>query len=111
MDDTEAAFVMDAVEFVASHGHRFLRLYAFDAATGAWSHREYRGVDAALSLEAALAAGGCDETALPAAERLRIYADCLAQARALAGGLGEPATSGHDEAAPRFGELQFFNVA
>ena len=31
MDDVEAGFVMDAVEFVAEHGHRFLRLYAFDA--------------------------------------------------------------------------------
>src|SRR5512139_738600 len=88
MDDAEAGYIVDAVEFVAEHGHRFLPLYSFDPATGAWSHREQRGTDAALSLEAALAAGGCDETALPEAERLRIYADCLAQARALADGLG-----------------------
>ena len=32
--------------------------------TGAWSHREYRETHAAFSLEAALQAGGCDETAL-----------------------------------------------
>jgi selenocysteine lyase/cysteine desulfurase len=110
MDDAEAAFVMDAVEFVAEHGHRFLRLYSFDAETGAWTHREYRGTDAALSLEAALAAGGCDETALPATQRMRRYADCLAQARSLADGLGEPAACGQEGSAARFGELQFFNV-
>ena len=57
MDDVEAGFVMDAVEFVAEHGHRFLRLYAFDPATGAWSHREYRETHAAFSLDAALAGG------------------------------------------------------
>src|SRR5512139_258594 len=110
MDDAEAGYIVDAVEFVAEHGHRFLPLYSFDPATGAWSHREQRGTDAALSLEAALAAGGCDETALPEAERLRIYADCLAQARALADGLGEPPGSTTQSGDEQFGDLQFFNV-
>jgi selenocysteine lyase/cysteine desulfurase len=110
MDDAEAGFVMDAVEFVAEQGHRFLRLYAFDDATGAWSHREFRGTDAALSLEAALAAGGCDETALALEERVRIYAQCLAEARLLAEQLGEPLACPGDGSAVRFGELQFFNV-
>ena len=110
MDDAEAEFVMDAVEFVAEYGHRFLRLYAFDPATGAWSHREYRGTDAALSLEAALAAGGCDETALPVEQRARRYAECLAEARSWAEKLGEPATVQREETSERFGELQFFNV-
>jgi selenocysteine lyase/cysteine desulfurase len=110
MDDAEAAFVMDAVEFVAEHGHRFLRLYAFDAETGAWSHREYRGTDAALSLEAALAAGGCDETALPVAERVARYAACLAEARAWSGRLDEPGPAAVHGSTERFGELRFFNV-
>jgi hypothetical protein len=73
MDDVEAGFVMDAVEFVAEHGHRFLRLYAFDAQSGAWSHREYRETHPAFSLEAALDAGGCDETALPVERRGELY--------------------------------------
>jgi hypothetical protein len=41
---------------------------------------------------------------------VRIYADCLAQARALAEQLGEPAACSGDGSAVRFGELQFFNV-
>jgi hypothetical protein len=81
-----------------------------DAETGAWSHREYRGTDAALSLEAALAAGGCDETALPAAERISQYQACLAVAGAWAERLGEPGPEAVHRSTERFGELRFFNV-
>jgi hypothetical protein len=101
---------MDAVEFVAEHGHRFLRLYAFDPTTGAWAHREYRETHAAFSLEAALQATGCDETALPAAERTKHYAASLAEARSWAERLGDPPGTGAEAAEARFGELQFFNV-
>jgi selenocysteine lyase/cysteine desulfurase len=110
MDDAEAKFVTDAVEFVAEHGHRFLRLYAFDAETGAWSHREYRETHAAFSLEAALESGGCEETALPVERRGELYAECLAQARAWAERLGEPTAQSPQPQASSFGDLQFFNV-
>ena len=110
MDDAEAGFVMEAVEFVAERGHRFLPLYEFDAATGAWRHREYREQHAAFSLEAALHASGCDETALPPDERARSYAACLDEARAWAERLGEPGTPPAGPEAVSFGELQFFNV-
>lgn len=29
-------FVLDAIEFIADHGHRFLPLYNFDWKTGSW---------------------------------------------------------------------------
>ncbi|KAF8663549.1 hypothetical protein HU200_055361 [Digitaria exilis] len=35
----EFRFVLDAVDFVAAHGHRFLPLYGFDWATGNWAFR------------------------------------------------------------------------
>jgi selenocysteine lyase/cysteine desulfurase len=110
MDDVEAGFVMEAVEFVAQHGYRFLPLYAFDAGTGLWSHREFREAHAAFSLDAALQATGCEETALPADARARLYAECLAEAHSWAERLGEPG-AGH--VAPEvacFGDLRFFNV-
>jgi len=110
MDDIEAGFVMDAVEFVAERGHRFLRLYAFDAETGAWSHREYCETHPAFSLEAALEAGGCEETALPPERRAELYAQCLAEARAWAERLGEPSGRADAASTERFGDLQFFNV-
>jgi selenocysteine lyase/cysteine desulfurase len=110
MDDLEANFVVQAVEFVAEHGHRFLRLYAFDPETGTWSHREYRERHELFSLDAALGATGCDETALPAQTRAKLYADCLREARDWSDRLGEPTTSAPQPEAVSFGELQFFNV-
>ena len=111
MDDLEAGFIVDAVEFVAAQGHRFLPLYAFDPGTGTWSHREFRETHAAFSLDAALEASGCDETALPAEARSKIYAECLAEARSWAERLGEPASGGEEGALERFGDLRFFNVS
>jgi selenocysteine lyase/cysteine desulfurase len=111
MDDAEAGFVTDAVEFVARHGHRFLPLYAFDPATGLWSHREYVEQHAAFSLDAALAASTCEATALPVAERQAFYARCLREAASWAERLGEPRPDAALPAdAAQFGELQFFNV-
>ncbi|RPI15028.1 MAG: aminotransferase class V-fold PLP-dependent enzyme [Lysobacterales bacterium] len=110
MDEAEAGFVMDAVEFVADHGHRFLVLYAFDAATGTWSHREHRETHAAFSLDAALGAPGCEETALSPETRARLYASCLEEARAWSQRLGEPTTSATEADVERFGELRFFNT-
>ena len=110
MDDLEAAFVMDAVEFIADQGYRFLPLYRFDSGTGMWSHREYRETHAAFSLDAALEAAGCDETALPAETRSRNYAECLAEARSWAERLGEPCETAAGPDLEQFGELKFFNV-
>jgi selenocysteine lyase/cysteine desulfurase len=111
MDDLEAGFIMEAVEFVAAQGHRFLPLYGFDPGTGMWSHREFRETHAAFSLDAALEASGCDETALPAEARSKIYADCLAEARSWAEKLGEPGPGGAGQELERFGDLRFFNVS
>jgi len=110
MDDAEAGFVIDAVEFIAAYGHRFLTLYAFDPGTGLWSHRDYRDVHEEFSVEAALESRGCDLTALPLAERSHHYADCLAEACAWAERLGEPLSEAPEPAAEQFGELRFFNV-
>jgi hypothetical protein len=110
MDDLDAAFVMDAVEFVADQGYRFLPLYRFDTGTGMWNHREYRETHAAFSLDAALQAAGCDETALPAETRSQNYAECLAEARSWAERLGEPCETTAAPDLEQFGELKFFNV-
>jgi selenocysteine lyase/cysteine desulfurase len=110
MDDADANFVIDAVEFVAEHGHRFLQLYEFDPETGAWSHREYQERHAAFSLDAALQATGCDETALPTETRAKLYADCLREARGWADRLGESTRPAQQPGSVSFGELQFFNV-
>ena len=38
----EMEFVLDAIDFVAEHGHKFLPLYEFDWRTGAW---DFAGID------------------------------------------------------------------
>ncbi|MDH5255157.1 MAG: aminotransferase class V-fold PLP-dependent enzyme, partial [Gammaproteobacteria bacterium] len=110
MDDAEAEFVMDAVEFLAEFGHRFLPLYAFDPATGMWTHRDYRETREDFSLDEALKATGCDATALPLPERARRYAESLAGARRLAEQFGEPPLAPSGPGEGLFGELQFFHV-
>jgi selenocysteine lyase/cysteine desulfurase len=108
MDDAEADFVIDAIEFVAAHGHRFLPLYEFNPTTGMWTHRTYDEQHERFSLEAALECRGCEQSVLSLAARQQHYASCLGEAQAWAERLGEPASVGAPDVA--FGELQFFNV-
>lgn len=39
ISDTVADYLVDAVDLVATHGHRLLTDYRFDAHTGLWRHR------------------------------------------------------------------------
>ena len=111
MDDAEADYVIDAVEFVATHGYRFLPLYSFDANTGHWCHRQHQEQHEAFSLDAALAAGPQGGTSLPLEARRALYQRCLEEARTWASRLGEPKVQTETmELATPFGELQFFNV-
>jgi selenocysteine lyase/cysteine desulfurase len=110
MDDAEAGYVVDAVEFVAAHGYRFLPLYAFDVRDGHWSHRTHVEQHESFSIEAALDCGGCEPTELPRAERERLYASYLDEARACAERLGEPSAESQRRLEVEFGELQFFHV-
>ena len=111
MDDAEAAYIVDAVEFVAACGHRFLPLYAFDPGTGLWSHREHRDAEETLSIEAALDARASGPSELPLVERQRLYRGYLEEARALAERLGEPATGAVPPGVEQFGDLRFFHVS
>ncbi len=107
MDDADADFLIDAVGFVAREGHRFLPLYSFDLETGAWAHRDARGTEERLSLEAALSSREVAGTALPAEERRSRYRQYLDEAERLAATLPRDAGARHrleDEA----GELQYF---
>jgi selenocysteine lyase/cysteine desulfurase len=47
-DRDEVDFLLDAVAFVAEHGHRFVPLYAFDWRSGAWTWRGAGGDDAGV---------------------------------------------------------------
>jgi len=110
MDDTDADYVIDAVRFVASAGHRFLPGYRFDPMTGAWQHEAAKEPCNVLCLREALAAGPVRPTALPAAQRTQRYATHLAEAERLAASLDPPAAEPGQVLEGRFGALQFFST-
>jgi selenocysteine lyase/cysteine desulfurase len=107
MDDVEANYVIEAVRFVATFGHRFLQLYDFDIGTGAWSHKQdYTRFDT-LSIEAAMAAKRPRRTAVPAGRRTRLYRSYLTEAHRHAQALAD--TSDSDRLIEGMeSDLQFF---
>ena len=106
MDDAEADFVVEAVDFLAHHAYKFVPLYRFDLKSGAWTHREATVPEPAFSLGAALRAEPTGPTARPDAERRARYAEALAEAEAWAERLGEPPPMPKLEG--ERGDLQFF---
>jgi hypothetical protein len=54
MADAEANYVIDAVLFIACHGHLFLALYDFDLCSGTWTHKHGSITLQTFSLDAAL---------------------------------------------------------
>jgi len=108
MDDAEADYIIDAVSFVAAHGHRFLPLYDFDARTGLWACRGFDQSFQPFSLADALHAADCRETAMPADERVGLYASYLAVARERAAALAAGATQDARPMDQDFGALKFF---
>lgn len=108
MDDAEADYIIDAIEFVASHGHLFLPLYEFDLQSGAWTHQRCGPLDESLSLSAAVKARDCAPTARPVAEREELYARYLREAQEWADKLKTTNPAGEVRLEGELGELQFF---
>ncbi len=109
MDDAEADYLIDAIEFLARHGHRFVAEYDFDLHSGVWQHHRAPPLPEGLSLDAARVARGCEQTALAENLRREIYRDCLAEAQELARALSAAPASAR--LAGELGDLQFFQLA
>jgi selenocysteine lyase/cysteine desulfurase len=109
MDDAEADYIIDAVLLLAAYGRAFLPLYHFEPRSGTWTHRENPvPLSEALSMDAALAAAGCKQTALSASARADLYARYLAEARDLAARQDEPSPAAA-RLPDELGDLQFFD--
>ncbi len=106
MSDAEADYVIDAVAFVAERGAAFLSDYAFDVATGAWTHRQPAAPPAAYSLTDALASPPASHVAPDDGALEARMADALAQARAMADNRAAPDAAGR--LADDLVDLQFF---
>ncbi len=109
MDDAEADYIIDAVDFVAEHGARFLPHYRFHLRSGTWSHEDRVDVAAPFSLCAALDARP-EPVARPAAERAERYALHLDEARIWAERLSGEADAEPSTLDGELGALQYFAV-
>jgi selenocysteine lyase/cysteine desulfurase len=108
MDDPEADYIIDAVAFIAEYGHRFLPLYDFDVRTGLWTCRGFQESFQTFSLEAALSAIACGESALAADVRAQMYGSYLQSARARAESLAGATDAVGRPMEQDFGALKFF---
>jgi len=108
MDDAEADYIIDAIDFVANQGHLFLSLYRFDLQSGTWTHKQDGPLDASLSLADAVRGCGCKPTARPVEEREELYERYFDEAREWADKLKATNPVGEAQLEGELGELQFF---
>jgi len=110
MDDAEADYIIDAVHFVARHGHRFLGLYDFDLATGTWSHKHGAGTLPSFTLDAAVAQEHAEPPRLSLSVRLQLYKHYRTEAQRWAQRLKEGPAGVLRSLEGELGELQFFSL-
>jgi selenocysteine lyase/cysteine desulfurase len=108
MDDAEANYVIDAVNFLAGKGHHFLGLYDFDLSTGTWVHKHAAGKLPQFSLDAALGNEEGEPATLSLALRQQLYRHYLAEARKIAMQLADEPGAKLTSLGGELGELQFF---
>jgi selenocysteine lyase/cysteine desulfurase len=108
MDDAEADFLVDAVDFVARRGWVFQQLYDFDIKAATWTHREFGEVEDDFDLATALDPKPVEDPISPADRQVR-YADFLRQAEELAAQLEPSAPPESRHLDGELGELQFFS--
>ena len=109
MDDLEVDYILDAIDFVAAQGHRFMPLYRFDMQTGAWTHKVDCPCLDGFSLDDALECRGYQARVLSGGERTHLYSSYLAEAERMAAELEDV----FDEDSPgdaELEELKFFSV-
>jgi selenocysteine lyase/cysteine desulfurase len=110
MDDAEANYVIEAVHFVARHGHRFLDLYDFDLCTGTWSHKHDSGSLPEFSLDAALVEDEGEPAVLSLALRRQLYNHYMTEAGRRVERLSREPAAALRSLDGELGELQFFSL-
>lgn len=110
VDDSEADYIINAVNFVGDKGYRFLSLYDFNAFSGTWAYRGHEEQHEPFGLEVALNVPGTERHELPEEERTRLYTTCLQEAESVAEGLGNQEDGPDRSFEIEFGDLQFFST-
>ena len=110
MDDAEAGFLIDAVDFVAKYGSRFLDLYDFDLKSGLWTHKEARSVEPRMYTEAAWRDRDRKDRHLPPIARKWLYRSYLRTAERWAKKLDKQHPAPEGVLPDELQELQFFSM-
>jgi selenocysteine lyase/cysteine desulfurase len=110
MDELEVDYILDAVDFVSLHGHRFMPLYDFDLQTGAWQHKHDQTRLEEFSLAAALKCRGECATSISPEQRREHYARALREAREWSDRLAAGGMPPETRLTGALGELQFFTL-
>jgi selenocysteine lyase/cysteine desulfurase len=110
MDDIEAAYILDAIDFVAANGFRFMPLYNFDVRSGTWLHKSDGVCLEGFSLDAALECGGYQSRALSKGERKHLYSAYLNEANQIATELASQQPPREHRLAEELESLKFFSV-
>jgi selenocysteine lyase/cysteine desulfurase len=109
MDDAEADYLIDAVDFVGRQGGRFLPQYRFDPRSGTWVHLHEPGAYEDLSLTAALRAGEAPaDKPVALAERASLYGAYLSEAEELAKDFRTAGPTGPTEIPQDLAGIRFF---
>ncbi|MFC1775741.1 aminotransferase class V-fold PLP-dependent enzyme [Pseudomonadota bacterium] len=108
MDDLEVDFLLDAVDFVASHGRLFLPLYRFNLYDGSWVKKKDPTRLQRFSLQSALEAGMGGESPMPFIERQKCYTNYLEEAFKMARKLAKREPAVEHVLEDKLAELQFF---
>jgi selenocysteine lyase/cysteine desulfurase len=108
IDDAEADYVIDAVLFIARHGHLFLSLYDFDLCSGTWTHKHESLALQTFSLDAALRDDDNDPAVLTLPLRKQLYDHYMTDANRWVEKLKNDAPASLETLEGDLGELQFF---
>jgi hypothetical protein len=108
MDDAEADYVIDAVLFIARHGHLFLSLYNFDLCSGTWTHKQESSTLQTFSLDAALRDDDNDPAVLTVPLRKQLYDHYMTDANRWVEKLRNEAPASLEKLEGDLGEIQFF---
>ena len=110
MDDAEADYVIDAVLFLARHGHLFLALYGFDLCSGTWTHKQASAPLKTFSLDAALRGDDADPAVLTVPLRKQLYDHYMTEAHRWVEKLETESSATFKTLEGELGELQFFSL-
>ena len=110
MDDAEVDYVIEAVHFIARHGHDFLSEYDFDIYTGTWEHRQLASNLPQFSLDAALAKDEGEPAILSLPLRKQLYDHYVTEAKRWVERLRAGPEAATETLEGDLEELQFFTL-